>query len=169
MNQSSTVILTHNQITNKLKRLAWQIFENNMDEERLWIAGIDERGQFIAQQIINELHQINSDLPLSRLDIRMDRNTFEPQFITDDDFEDLENAAIVIVDDVLNSGKTIVSSFLPLLSRKVKRVEVAVLASRSHRLYPIKADYVGISMATTLLEHLHFDNSDPQNLKLILE
>jgi pyrimidine operon attenuation protein/uracil phosphoribosyltransferase len=69
----------------------------------------------------------------------------------------------------MNSGKSIVSSFMPLLNRGVRKIELAVLASRSHRLYPIKADYVGISMATTLQEHLLFDNSNPDDLKLILE
>lgn len=168
MNQSSTIILSHLQIANKLKRLAWQIYENNMDESKLWIAGIDSRGQFIATHIINELNLISS-LTINKLDIKLDRQTFEPRFITNDDFENLENAAIIIVDDVLNSGKTITSSFLPLMNRNIRKIEVAVLASRSHRLYPIKADYVGISMATTLQEHLKFDNSDPDDLKLLLE
>jgi pyrimidine operon attenuation protein/uracil phosphoribosyltransferase len=139
-----------------------------MDETRLWIAGIDERGQFIARQIINELNSIVSQ-KIYQLDIKLDRQTFEPRFITDHDFDLLEDAAVIIVDDVMNSGKTIVSSFLPLMNRKVKRIEVAVLASRSHRLYPLRADYVGISMATTIQEHLKFDNSDPNDLKLLLE
>jgi pyrimidine operon attenuation protein/uracil phosphoribosyltransferase len=168
MNQTSTIILSHSQIANKLKRLAWQIYENNMDEACLWIAGIDERGQYIATHIIDELKLISKQT-ICKLDIKLDRQTFEPKFITENDFDALENAAVVIVDDVMNSGKTIVSSFLPLISRRVKRIEVVVLASRSHRLYPIKADYVGISMATTLQEHLRFDNSNPNDLKLILE
>jgi pyrimidine operon attenuation protein/uracil phosphoribosyltransferase len=168
MNQPSSIILSHTQVSNKLKRIAWQIYENNMDESRLWISGIDGRGQFIAQYIIEELRQI-SQMEIYKMDIKLDRATFEPRFITDSAFEDLEGAAIVIVDDVLNSGKTIISSFLPLLNRNVRKIEVAVLASRSHRLYPIKADYVGISMATTLQEHLTFDNSNPDDLKLVLQ
>lgn len=167
MNPSNT-ILSHTQISNKLKRIAWQIFENNMDEKQLWIAGIDARGQFIAKQIVAELKKISS-LEIHQLDIQLDRTTFEPRFISDTDFDELSNAAVVIVDDVMNSGKTIVSSFMPLLNRGVRKIELAVLASRSHRLYPIKADYVGISMATTLQEHLLFDNSNPDDLKLNLE
>lgn len=168
MNQASTVILNHTQIVNKLKRLAWQIYENTMDEPAIWIAGIDERGQYIARHIISELKSISGQQIL-QLDIRLNRQTFEPQFITDSDFDALENAVVIVVDDVLNSGKTIVSSMLPLIGRKVKKIEVAVLASRSHRLFPVKADYVGISMATTLQEHLKFDNSEPNDLKLLLE
>lgn len=167
MNPTNT-ILSHTQISNKLKRIAWQIFENNMDEQKLWIAGIDARGQFIAQHIVMELKNISS-LEIHQLNIHLDRNSFEPKFISDTDFDALENAAVVIVDDVLNSGKTVVSSFMPLLNRGVRKIELAVLASRSHRLYPIKADYVGISMATTLQEHLLFDNSNPNDLKLILQ
>ncbi len=168
MNQTPTLILTHAQIVNKLKRLAWQIYENNMDERKLWIAGIDARGQYIAKQIVNELKQISGQ-NICHLDIQLDRQTFEPKFITNDDFDDLENAVVVIVDDVMNSGKTIVSSFLPFINRHVKKIEVAVLASRSHRLYPVRADYVGISMATTMQEHLRFDNADADSLRLILE
>ena len=163
-----TTILTHTQISNKLKRIAWQIFENNMDEQKIWIAGIDARGQFIAQHLVSELQKI-SNLSIHQLAIQLDRNTFEPKFISDTDFDELGNATVVIVDDVMNSGKTIVSSFMPLLNRGVRKIELAVLASRSHRLYPIKADYVGISMATTLQENLLFDNSNPDDLKLILE
>ncbi len=139
-----------------------------MDESSLWISGIDGRGQFIAQQIVAELQKI-SNKPIHQLSIQLDRTTFEPKFVSDSDFDELENAAVVIIDDVLNSGKTIISSFLPLLNRKCRKIEVAVLASRSHRLYPIKADYVGISMATTLQENLLFDNSNINDLKLILQ
>jgi pyrimidine operon attenuation protein/uracil phosphoribosyltransferase len=167
MNPSNT-ILSHTQISNKLKRIAWQIFENNMDEQKLWIAGIDARGQFIAKHIVAELKKISS-IEIHQLDIQLDRNTFEPRFISDTDFDELGNSTVVIVDDVMNSGKTIVSSFMPLLNRGVRKIELAVLASRSHRLYPIKADYVGISMATTLQEHLLFDNSNPDDLKLNLQ
>jgi pyrimidine operon attenuation protein/uracil phosphoribosyltransferase len=167
MNPSNT-ILTHTQISNKLKRIAWQIFENNMDEQKIWVAGIDARGQFIAQQLVTELQKI-SNFSIHQLSIQLHRNTFEPKFFSDTDFDELGNSTVVIVDDVMNSGKTIVSSFMPLLNRGVRKIELAVLASRSHRLYPIKADYVGISMATTLQEHLLFDNSNPDDLKLILE
>ncbi|MES2618124.1 MAG: phosphoribosyltransferase family protein [Bacteroidota bacterium] len=168
MSQLSTLILSHEQIANKIKRLAWQIYENNMDEGALWIAGIDERGQFIAGKIAEELRQISGQ-PIKTFAIQINRENFEPRFISEDNFDDLQDASVIIVDDVLNSGKTIVSSFLPLLNRQVRKIEVAVLASRSHRLYPIKADYVGISMATTIQEHLLFDNADVSDLKLLLQ
>lgn len=168
MQQTPTLILSHEQIAYKIKRLAWQIFENNMDEKALWIAGIDARGQFIAGKIAEELRQISGQT-ICMLNIHMDRNSFEPRFVSEENFDDLEGASVILVDDVLNSGKTIVSSFMPLLGRKVRKIEVAVLASRSHRLYPVKADYVGISMATTIQEHLLFDNADAGALKLVLE
>ncbi len=139
-----------------------------MDEKQIWVAGIDSRGQFIAKQIISELQKISS-LGIHQLDIHLDRTTFEPKFLSESDFDALNHSVVVIVDDVMNSGKTIVSSFMPFLNRGVRKIELAVLASRSHRLYPIKADYVGISMATTLHENLLFDNSNPADLKLILE
>jgi pyrimidine operon attenuation protein/uracil phosphoribosyltransferase len=167
MSNSSDIILTHQQITNKLIRLAWQVYENNMDEPLLWIAGIDERGMFIAKRIANELRKI-SEQEIRTIQVKIDRDTLLPQYESEHDISSLENEVIVLVDDVLNSGQTMVSAMLPLISKKVKKIQVLVLASRSHRLFPVKADYVGIKMATTLQEHLNFDNHIESDLKLTL-
>ncbi len=167
MDKQLTTILNHQQITNKLKRLAWQIFENNMDEKTLWIAGIDKRGIYLAEKIAAELSGI-SQQKINAMKVLIDRQSFEPTFMSDHHIEELKDGVLILVDDVLNTGKTIISAMLPLISKQVRSIQVVVLASRSHRMFPVKADYVGISMATTLQEHLLFDNSDEGDLKLVL-
>lgn len=167
MENTSDIILNHRQISSKITRLAWQIYENNMDETVLWIAGIDERGMYIAEMVKNELSKISSQ-ELRLINIVIDRKNFEPNYFSEFDIAELKNSVLILVDDVLNSGKTIFSAMLPLVQRQVAKIQVAVLAARSHRLYPVRADFVGISMATTLQEHLDFDNSNPEDLKLFL-
>lgn len=162
----SNIILTHKQIGYKFIRLAWQVYENNMDETCIWLVGIDQRGYFIAESIAAALRTI-TDQPVEAIQVDV-LNQAEPIYHSQSQLSDLSNGVVVIVDDVLNSGKTIMKAMLPLLDLQVSKIQVAVLASRSHRLYPIKADYVGVSMATTLQEHLTFDNQTPEDLKLIL-
>lgn len=167
MSQSFDTILNHMQISHKLTRLAWQVYENNMDETVIWIAGIDQRGMYIAKRIADELAKISSQEILI-MQIQLDPSTLEPSYSSVHSMEDLQQKTIVLVDDVLNTGKTLMMAMMPLVSRKVHKIQVAVLASRSHRLFPIRADFVGISMATTLQEHLNFDNSNEDDLKLTL-
>ncbi len=167
MDKQLISILNHRQIANKLTRLAWQIYENNMDETVLWIGGIDERGIYLAEKIAAQLSSISTQ-KIQMMKVSIDRQSFEPTYMSDQQVEELKDGVLILVDDVLNTGKTIISAMLPLVGRKVRSIQVAVLASRSHRMFPVKADYVGISMATTLQEHLLFDNSDEGDLKLVL-
>lgn len=167
MNQSSDIILNHKQIVNKLTRLAWQVYENNMDEKVLWIVGIDKRGMYIANRIASELSKI-SDQKIQTMNAIPGESFNETVYESEFDLSSLQNSVVILVDDVLNTGKTLVSAMLPLFSKNVSKMQVVVLASRSHRLFPVKADFVGISMATTLQEHLNFDNSDENNLTLKL-
>jgi pyrimidine operon attenuation protein/uracil phosphoribosyltransferase len=167
MDKQLNTILDHRQISNKLTRLAWQIYENNMDEPVLWIAGIDKRGIYLAEKIAAELTKISGQ-KINTMKVLIDRQSFEPTYMSDHHMDELKDGVLILVDDVLNTGKTIISAMLPLVSRQVRIIQVAVLAARSHRAFPVKADYVGISMATTLQEHLLFDNADEGNLKLVL-
>ena len=161
------IILNHLQIRHKIKRLAWQVFENNMDEIELWIAGLDQRGMYIAQEIALELKKI-SNQKIQTLHISPGENQDHAEINMDFSSSELSGKVLILVDDVLNTGKTILNAMLPLWAAKPKSIQVMVLASRSHRLYPVRADYVGISMATTLQEHLHFNNDNVENLSLTL-
>jgi pyrimidine operon attenuation protein / uracil phosphoribosyltransferase len=167
MSNTADTILNHKQIHGKIKRLAWQIYENNMDSQSIWIAGIDERGSYLADLIKNELSNISPQI-LKTLQIVIDRKNYEASFYSDFNMDELKDAVVILVDDVINSGKTIVSAMLPMFQKQVFKLQLLVLASRSHKMYPVVADFVGISMATTIQEHLSFNMDNVDNLSLSL-
>jgi len=167
MTDAKDTILTHSQISHKLTRLAWQVFENNMDEAVIWIAGLDKRGMYIADKIAKSLSEISSQ-EIRTLNVITGSGNDEATYHSAHSLDALENGVVILVDDVLNTGKTMVKAMVPLIERRVRKIQVLVLASRSHRLFPVRADFVGISMASTLQEHLNFDNSDESDLKLTL-
>ena len=101
----SNIILTHKQIGYKFIRLAWQVYENNMDETCIWLVGIDQRGYFIAESIAAALRTI-TDQPVEAIQVDV-LNQAEPIYHSQSQLSDLSNGVVVIVDDVLNSGKTI--------------------------------------------------------------
>lgn len=163
----SDIILDHAQISRKLTRLAWQVYENNMDESSIYIAGIGERGMYLAGRIAAELKHI-SDQDIQTFQIVADKQGNDEVFRSDFPAGKLKGSTVVLTDDVLNTGRTMMQAMMPLPVAELKKLQVLVLAARSHRLFPVRADYVGIRMATTLQEHLNFDNSLEHDLKLTL-
>lgn len=160
-------ILNHTQISHKLTRLAWQVYENNMDEDVIWIAGIQQRGSYIARRLAEELSKISTQ-KINMIQVDFNDETSEPVYKSEHGMDKISGRVVILVDDVLNTGKTLLKALVPLVESNAGKIQVAVLASRSHRLFPVKADFVGISMATTLHEHLNFDNRNENDLKLTL-
>ncbi len=154
-------ILDERQIKQKIKRLAIQILENNIDEPEIILAGINNNGTGFAKMIHKELAKI-SDSKITLTSIRLSpANPIKDGVEIDIPLEDIENKTIIIVDDVANTGRTIFYAMKPLFSILPKKVEVAVLVDRQHKSFPILVDYVGISLATTMRE-----NIDVQILKV---
>jgi pyrimidine operon attenuation protein/uracil phosphoribosyltransferase len=152
-------ILNSRQISQKLNRIAYQIYESNYGEKHIFIAGIDGNGYLVAKRIFDILKRI-SDLNISIGKITIDKinpvnNTPRIDFKT----EDFKGKNIVLVDDVLNSGKTLIYALKVFLDQPVKKINTAVLVDRSHTLFPIKADFVGLSLSTTLQERINADLS----------
>ena len=147
-------ILNHRQITQKIKRLAIQIVEQNYNEESIILAGINNNGFHFASLIQDELKVINKiGTQLVRLKISPANPLSNPIDI-DLPGNELEGKIIIIVDDVANTGRTIFYACKPLMEVLPKKVEVAVLVDREHKSFPVKVDYVGLSLATTLMEHI---------------
>lgn len=154
-------ILDHKQIDQKIQRLSYQILEANFDSTSLYLIGINNNGYKFAQllkdqlSLISEknfiLHQIklNPAAPLDA-DITLDM-----------DITALAHQRVVIVDDVANTGRTIFYAFKPFLDILTEKIEVAVLIDRKHKAYPIKVDFVGTSLATTIKEHIKVDLKEP--------
>ena len=154
-----TKILDAVQINQKLNRMAYQVYENNFKEKELLIVGIEGNGYKVAERIATILNKI-SGIKTKLGKIKMDKEnpwSFEPKIdFTEKDFE---NKSVILVDDVLNSGKTLMYAVKPFLHKPVKRLSVLVLVDRSHTRYPVKADFVGLSLSTTMQDNIEADFS----------
>lgn len=147
-------ILDHRQVSQKIKRLAIEILENNCEEPELILAGINKNGYGFAQMLLAELQAL-TERPIHLTSIRLNpaAPTQHPVEI-DLPLEKLEGKTIILVDDVANTGRTIFYAFLPLMKVLIRKVEVAVLVDRQHKGFPIRVDYVGLSLATTLKDNI---------------
>jgi pyrimidine operon attenuation protein / uracil phosphoribosyltransferase len=147
-------ILNDKQIRQKIKRLTIQILENNFDQPEIILAGINNNGLEMASLLMHELVS-RTDIPitLTRIKLSPAAPADNPIFI-EMPIEQLKGKVIILVDDVANTGRTIFYAIKPLLEIVPEKVEVAVLVDRKHKSFPIQSDYVGLSLATTLKEHI---------------
>jgi pyrimidine operon attenuation protein/uracil phosphoribosyltransferase len=151
---AKTLILTSKQIEQKINRIAYEIYENNPDEKEIIIAGIADNGFLLAKRIADVLKKI-SPIKNQLLEIKINKeNPLSAEIKISLKEKDLKNKVIILVDDVLNSGKTLIFGAKPFLGAPVKRLTTVVLVDRGHNRYPIKADFVGLSLSTTLQEHI---------------
>jgi pyrimidine operon attenuation protein/uracil phosphoribosyltransferase len=153
-------ILDREAILSKIKRIAFQILENNYQEENLYIIGIQGGGAILAKKISEELKSI-SDLNPIFLSVDIDKSSpSDSKVLLSGDVNVSENSVVLIVDDVLNSGKTIFYALRSLLDLNLRKIETAFLVNRAHRSFPIAANYTGIEIATTIQEHINFNWSE---------
>lgn len=157
MTKTATLVLDHLQIEQKINRMAYQIYENHYDEKEIVIAGIANRGLQLAKLLMASLEKIAPfKVTLTEVVIQKRDPISDPPALPMTEAE-LEDKAVIVVDDVLNSGRTLLYGVYPFLTVRVKKIATAVLVNRSHRHYPIKANYVGLSLATTMHEHIQVD------------
>jgi pyrimidine operon attenuation protein/uracil phosphoribosyltransferase len=149
-----TLILNSVQIEQKIKRMAWQLFEDHFRENHLVIAGISGRGFTLAEHLFKVLQEIENCPQLHLLELKV--NKVNPLMDPTDQISDnnYNNKVIVVVDDVLNSGKTLLYGVKKFMHIPVKKIATLVLVDRNHRSFPVNADYVGLSLATTLSENI---------------
>jgi len=146
-------ILSSLQTSQKIRRIAFEIYEQNFLETSIIIAGIEGEGYAFASKLSNELRDI-SPLEVQLLELRFDKNIHHQSPILFDNAIVVENQVVVITDDVLNTGRTLAFALEPFLQVRMKKVQVAVMVDRSHHLFPVHADYVGYSLSTTISEHV---------------
>lgn len=145
-------ILNDRQIRQKIRRIAIEILERNFGEPEIILAGLNNNGYGFAQLLWAELQQVapqGTTFTLTRIRLNP-ANPVEYEPSVELPSEKLRDKSIVIVDDVANTGRTIFYAVQPLLTVVPKKVEVAVLVDRKHKSFPVKADYVGLSLATTM-------------------
>ena len=156
MNDKLTV-LTFSQIEQKITRLAWEIYEQNFNEKEIILVGIDKKGLFLASELskkINSISEISTNFSELLIDKSLDINNSMSLSISD---HILKDKVVILVDDVLNSGKTLMYSSKLFLNTSLKKLSVLVLIDRKHNLFPIKADFIGLSLSTTLKEYIEVD------------
>jgi pyrimidine operon attenuation protein / uracil phosphoribosyltransferase len=148
-----SIILTNEQIQNKTRRIAYQIYETNSNEKEIIIAGINGNGFIFAKNICAVLTEI-SDLKVVLCEVIMDKKNPLKQITTNINSSDYKNKSLVLVDDVLSSGTTLMYGIKHFLEVPLKRFKTAVLINRNHKKYPVKADFKGISLSTSMREHI---------------
>ena len=138
----------------KLKRMAYEIFEQNFEEQEIIIAGIAGQGNQAAQLIVGFLREITS-VKISHAVIHIDKSLdYQSDIEIKSEVDTFKKKSVVIVDDVLHTGRTLAFSLRPFLSIPLKKLQVAVLVDRGHHKYPISADFIGYNLATTLTDHI---------------
>ena len=157
MNKTTTLVLNQKQIGQKVNRIAWQVYEDNFPEKEIIVAGIARTGFLLAQRIAAVLGKI-SPFNVTLMKIILDKenplsSSFEPAISN----EALKGKVVVLVDDVLNSGMTLTYSLRPFLDSGIRKIRTVILVDRSHKRFPTAADYTGISLATTMQEHITVD------------
>ena len=146
-------ILNHNEIEHKIKRIAYQIYETFVDEDTIVLAGIASNGYVLAEKIATVLQQI-SPLKILLCAVYVDKQNPYTPITTSLSQEQYKNQGLVLVDDVLNSGTTLVYGVKHFLEVPLTKFKTAVLVDRNHKKYPVKADFKGISLSTSLQEHV---------------
>jgi len=160
MTQIENIILDQKQIDHKIRRIAYQIYENNVSEKEVVIAGIFENGFIFAKKIKTVIEKI-SPIKVIMCKVMIDKkNPIEP-ITTSLESKIYKNKSLVLVDDVLHSGTTLIYGIKHFLQVPLKQFNTAVLVDRNHKKYPVKADFKGISLSTSLNEHIsvNFDNN----------
>ena len=154
--EKKTLILTDKQIKHKIKRIAFQILEVYDGESDLIIAGIADNGYIFAKKLIENINSISIVNPkLCKINIDKKHPYKTPKFSLGD--SELKNQSIILVDDVLKTGTTLIYATKHLLESPLKLLKTAVLVDRNHKKFPIKADFKGISLSTSLHETVRIE------------
>ena len=158
----SNQLLNKTQTLQKIRRIAYQVYEQNFEESSIIIAGINGEGYTFAEILVHELRQISEiDVYIAR--VSFDKKAIEqPEINIESEVDTFRNKNIVLCDDVLNTGKTLAFSLRPFLNIPIKKLQVAVIVDRNHPNFPMSADYVGYSLSTTLNEHIQVVLSDKE-------
>lgn len=162
-------ILNRPQILQKIKRMSYEIYEKNMEEKELVFAGVHERGYLFAKLLFTEFRQISA-IPATLISIYLDK--FAPtqsEVKLDCEIDFVKNKTIIVIDDVLNTGRTFAYALRPFLKTEIKKLQTAVLVDRGgHKQFPIAADYAGYELSTTIRQHIQVEVADTEKFGVYL-
>ena len=162
MEKNSVIILDKDQINHKIKRIAYQIYESNVEENEIILAGIADSGFELARRLQVELQKI-SKLKVLLCEVKINKKNPLDPITTSLTPQDYRDKALVLIDDVLKSGTTLIYGVRHFLEVPLKRFKTAVLVDRSHKKYPVKADFKGISLSTSIHETVNVTFSEGED------
>jgi pyrimidine operon attenuation protein/uracil phosphoribosyltransferase len=154
MSTKKTLILNKEQIKQKSRRIAYQILEDNFEEKAIVLVGIADRGYVFAQRLQNILLEIAPEKEIQLIKVTIEKNKRNLEADTDTPVDIAKNSVVIIVDDVLNSGRTLAYALGVFINVPLKKMRTAVLIDRSHHIFPIFSDYYGTKLSTILKEHV---------------
>jgi len=165
MSSNTPEILGAEAIAHKVQRLAWELYDRHSKAEQLYIVGIQGNGYWLAQQLVAKLNAI-SDIKIELMELALDKSDPKP---ADMQIDLPSGAHVALVDDVLNSGRTLLWAVIKLMEFHPQQLSTTVLVDRSHKRYPVKADIKGLSLSTTLQEtvKLNVENGAAVNVCLV--
>jgi pyrimidine operon attenuation protein/uracil phosphoribosyltransferase len=154
MVEEKTIILNATQVGQKIKRIAYEIYEHNFKEKTIILAGIDGQGYVLAKLLAKEIKSI-SPIEVKLFKVTLDKLAPQQSEVTlDTDLSEARKKCIILVDDVHNTGRTLAYGLKPFLNIEVKKIETAVLVNRSHGLFPVYPQYTGFQLTTTINDHV---------------
>lgn len=154
------IVLNAAQIAQKTERIAFEIIENTFEQPKIFLAGIEGNGFLFAERILLQL-KAHTDQEIALFKITIDKESpwsNEVQFSIDANI--LKDATVICIDDVINSGKTMIYAVKALLDQNLKLLKIATLVNRTHRRFPVQADFVGVNISTTLQDNILVDFSE---------
>ena len=157
MTKSSSIILDNESVNKKIDRITHQIIEENFNEKELIIIGISKNGFLLAEKITKLLNQLNKSLKVELTELHINKNNPIKNSIEIIPNLSCDNKKVILIDDVLNSGRTLMHAAAYVINLGIKKMNTIVLVDRRHRLFPIKADWVGLTLSTTIQEHIRVD------------
>jgi pyrimidine operon attenuation protein/uracil phosphoribosyltransferase len=163
----SHIILDNTQINQKIKRIAYQIYESNSSEKEVIIAGIVGNGFIFSKRIAKVLEEI-STIKVTLCEVFIDKKKPLLPITTSIPVAEYTNKPLVLVDDVLNSGTTLIYGIKHFLEVPIKRFKTAVLVNRNHKKYPVKADFKGISLSTSIKEHVQVEFKEKEAIAYLM-
>lgn len=160
-------LLNAQQIEQKINRLAMEIMERNTNENELYIIGVNARGLELGRRLQAKLLQM-AEAPIHLWNIQLNPiDPMEKEAQLDHDVAALKGKAVLLVDDVANTGRTLYYALRPLFSVLPSKVEVAVMVDRQHKAFPVQTTYVGLELSTTIGDNVQVNLSGTEEYAVL--
>lgn len=169
MSAQRDMVMTHDNVVRKLDRMARELLEVHFQESSLVLIGVAGQGVALCEALSSRLQAL-SNLEVLTGTLTMHKDLpLEHELLCDVDMTTWNDKIVILVDDVLNSGRTLIHAVRFVLEGHPREVHTAVLVDRKHRSFPIRADYCGLTLSTHHNEHIAVDLSDPDHTSVHLE